>query len=364
MTAVHLFVPMLHRHDAVGEHTQSLHRRLVATGVPSTIYTEVPDPDTADLTRPYLEYVTDSRPGDVLVYQFATASGMAGWLARRPEPVVVNYHSITPPEYFRPWNNRITRLQVAAQIELSELAPRAALGIAVSRFDEAELQAAGCPRTVVVPVANVAVPPVAPEPSALVRLSEHPPGPGHRWLSVGRLAPNKGHHRTIAALFVARTLHDPLARLTVVGAPTEPAYAAALARYAAALGLDGDVVFVSGIGEAELAAHYRCADALVMLSDHEGFGVPLVEAMGQGLPVVALDAGAVGEVLGGAGTLLDDTAPRHVAGVVSDLLGDPGRCTRLAARGRARFSALGLDHAADLLIEAVLAVRGPAPAGG
>ena len=53
---IHLFVPMLHRRDAVGEHTRTLRDLLVADGVPSRIYTELPDPDTVDETRPYLDY--------------------------------------------------------------------------------------------------------------------------------------------------------------------------------------------------------------------------------------------------------------------------------------------------------------------
>ena len=53
---------------------------------------------------------------------------MAGWLAGRPEPVVLNYHSITPPNFFGPWNNGIARLQVGAQLELAQLAPARALG--------------------------------------------------------------------------------------------------------------------------------------------------------------------------------------------------------------------------------------------
>ncbi len=210
----------------------------------------------------------------------------------------------------------------------------------------------------VIPVANVAVPPVEPDPVLFQRLSARVPGRGHRWLSVGRLAPNKAHHETIAALFVARTSTDPDAHLTLVGAPSEPAYAAALRGYAASLGLADSVEFVSGITDASLAAYYRAADVLVMLSDHEGFGVPLVEAMGQGLPIVAFDTGAVGEVLDGAGVLLRDKHPRRVADAVSQVVGRPDQRERLVAAGRARFGAMGLDRTGDRLVEAVTGVSG------
>ncbi len=356
MSGVHLFVPMLHRHDAVGEHTLALQHRLAMSGVASTIYSERPDPATADRTRPYLEYESHAQRGDILVYQFATQSAIAGWLAMRPEPVVINYHSITPPKFFASWNNGITRLQVAAQLELAVLAPHAALGVAVSRFDERELREAGCLRTVVIPVANVEVPPVEPDLAALERMRERHPGPGPRWLSVGRLAPNKAHHQTIAALFVARASSDPGARLTVVGSPSEPSYAAALVRYAASLGLADAVEFVRGITDAELAAHYRHADVLVMLSEHEGFGVPLVEAMGHGLPIVAFDSGAVSEVLGDAGLLLDQKHPRQVAAAVTGLMADPDHRNRLAEAGKSRFATLGLGDAGERLVEAVRGV--------
>jgi glycosyltransferase involved in cell wall biosynthesis len=355
---VHLFVPMLHRHDAVGEHTMALRDRLSRAGVASRIYSQIPDPGTADLTRPYLDYESEAQPGDVLVYQFATESVMAPWLAGRSEPVVINYHSITPPEYFWPWSNGITRLQVGAQIELAQLAPRAALGIAVSRFDEEELHRAGCARTTVIPVAQVAVPPVEPDADLVDRLRARDAGSGHRWLSVGRLAPNKCHHQTIAALFVARTATQPGPRLTLVGAPSEPAYARALRRYAAALGVADSVEFVTGLTDAALAARYRAADVLVMLSEHEGYGVPLVEAMGQGLPIVAFDAGAVREVLDDAGVLLAHKHPRHVADAVTRLLADEAEQRRLVEAGRARFDALGLGDAGERLVEALRSVSG------
>ena len=364
MTGIHLFVPMLHRRDAVGEHTRSLRDRLVGEGVECRIYIEMPDPDTVGETRPYREYEADARPGDVLVYQMATRSDMATWLRGRPEPVVINYHSITPAEYFGPWNNWIARHQVAATLDLAALAPTAALGIGVSEFDAGELRRAGCADVTVIPVANVQLPPPAPDPETLAALQRAPGAP--RWLSVGRLAPNKGHEDTLAALFVARATTAPDARLTIVGSPTEPAYARALHRYAAALGLTGAVSFAARLSDAELSAQYAAADVLVMLSAHEGFGVPLLEAMSHGVPVVAFASGAVPEVVGGAGVLLDQRGPRRVADEVAALLADAGRRQALVAAGRARPAALGLDRAASDLVAALQGVAervGGHPAG-
>lgn len=359
MKGAHLFVPMLHRNDAVGRHTVAVRDAFRQAGMTSQIYTDRPDPATVEDTLPFLEYEASADPGDVLVYQLATDSDMAVWLSGRPERLVLNHHSITPPEYFTSWNNAIARLQVGALQRLKVLAARAVLGVADSEFNADELRRAGCPATVVVPVAGISVPPLDPGGEVAERLRARHGGSGARWLSVGRWAPNKAHHDTIAALFVARATSDPDARLTLIGSPTEPAYAAALRRYAAALGLSGVVEFVQGVSDNELAARYQCSDVLVMLSDHEGFGVPLVEAMGQGTPIVAFDAGAVGEVLDGCGVLLEEKHPRAVAGAVADLLSDRARRDRLVAAGHERFDALGLDRAANRLVEAVQDVVGP-----
>ncbi len=353
---------MLHRNDAVGKHTIAVRDALVAAGVPSQIFTDRPDPQTVGETRPYLDYEEIAEPEDVLIYQLATDSDMAVWLSGRSERLVLNHHSITPPKWFESWNNAIARLQTGALQRLEVLAPRAALGIADSEFNAAELRSAGCRETVVVPVAGISVPPVDPEPELIERIRARRDTGGPHWLSVGRWAPNKAHHDTLAALFVARATTDPDAGLTLVGSPTEPAYAAALRRYAAALGLADAVDFVRGISDTELAAHYRSADVLVMLSDHEGFGVPLVEAMGQGTPIVAFDTGAVGEVMDGCGVLLDQKHPRAVAQAVWRLLADRPRRDRLVQAGRERFDALELDRAANRLVEALERLDSPAAA--
>jgi hypothetical protein len=96
VNGAHLFVPMLHRNDAVGKHTLAVRDALVAAGVPSQIFTDRPDSQTVGETRPYLDYEKLSDPEDVLIYQLATDSEMAVWLSGRSERLVLNHHSITP----------------------------------------------------------------------------------------------------------------------------------------------------------------------------------------------------------------------------------------------------------------------------
>ncbi len=365
MRSVHQFVPTLHRGDAVGRHTLCLRDVLAARGVVSRIFVETPDPDTEGESQPYTTYSDASSGDDVLIYQLATASGIASWLAARNETLVVNYHSITPAEHYAPWDYGMTLHQQRAQAELALLASRATLAVTDSSFDEVELGEAGYARTAVVP-------PAAALPSLIDRAARADPSDradpssrsseeaeGARWLSVGRIAPNKALQHAIAGLLVARRHHDPRATLHIVGRPVVPVYARALQRYADELGLHDAVTFYGAVEDARVRELFDAADVLVLTSEHEGFGVPAVEALAAGVPVVANRAGALPEVVGDAGVLVDATDPYALAQGVTTALEsrrDPQRrAARLEAACR-RLDELDLATAADRIVDLVLAI--------
>lgn len=342
---------MLHRADAVGRHTLRLRDVLVARGIPSHVYVEVDDPATAPETRPFGRYAHEAEAGDVLVYQCATASAIGPWLGARSERLVVNYHNVTPPEFYAPWDNGMARHQLLAQTQLRELAPRAALGLAVSSFNEAELRQAGFGRTAVVPPAAMA-------PAGLARPATPAPGRnGARWVSVGRLAPNKAIELAVMALLVARTHGDPAATLHVVGRPVVPSYTAALHRFVDELGLHHAVTFAGPVSDDALMAHLAESDVLVVPSRHEGFGVPVLEAMLCSLPVVANHAGALPEVVGDAGVLVDATDPYALAQAIALVVGDVERRAAFAAAAGRRIAALSLESAGDRAADLLVALR-------
>ena len=133
------------------------------------------------------------------------------------------------------------------------------------------------------------------------------------WLFVGRLAPNKAQHDIVKAFAAYRRFHNADARLHLVGGGREDAYAHTLRRFIHAAGLDDAVTLAGGVSSSELAAYYRAADVFVVCSEHEGFCVPLLEAMHHRVPIVAFAAAAVPETLGEAGLLFDIKDPCTIA---------------------------------------------------
>lgn len=351
MSAVHQFVPMLHRDDAVGRHTLRLRDVLAARGVESRIYVEMVDPETEAETSVFPRYAEQAQRGDILLYQFATASAMAPWLAERRETLVVNYHNVTPPEYYAAWNNPMARHQLRALHERAHLAPRTSLGIAVSAFNEAELRSAGYARTAVVPPAAVA-------PTSGVDVGDRADssGGGARWICVGRVAPNKGIELALMALLVTRSHLDSGATLQVVGRPVVPAYSRALERFVDELGIRDAVTFCGGISDAELVAAMGASDVLIMGSRHEGFGVPVIEAMTMGLPVVANREGALPEIVGDAGLLVDATDPYALSEAATRAASNGELRRSLAEAGSKRVKELDLPTAGDRAVDLITAL--------
>jgi len=337
VTAVHQFVPALLPRDATGDHTLALRDTFRAAGWESDIYVEAAHDELQHEATYFEKYPGRARPGDILLYQLGTSSPVAEFLLDRSEPLVLDYHNVTPASFYVGWEDHTTAKVTLAHEQVVSLAPRAVLGIADSAFNARELAALGCPATEVVPIlVDLESEGGSADPRELARLAARH-GEATVLLFVGRISPNKGHERLIETLWVYRHLYDPDARLHLVGPAVTPDYAAAVFDLADELGLAGAVHHGEGLSAGQLTAWYEDADIFVCLSRHEGFCIPLLEAMRAGTPIVAFDAGAVGETLGDAGILLPTTRPATVAAAVDRVRRDSDLARNLERWGRRRL---------------------------
>jgi glycosyltransferase involved in cell wall biosynthesis len=216
---------------------------------------------------------------------------------------VLQYHNITPAAFFAPYDPMLFRLAALGRQELMSLAGRVDLALGDSEFNTRELEALGFRETGVMPIAvNTDRITAAPRRPALERIL----GDGLiNILFVGRIAPNKRIEDHIRLAELYKRYVDSYYRFIFVGrTDVVPRYYAQIRALVSELRMLPDRFWFTGaVPDEDLGAFYRWADVYVSLSEHEGFCVPLVEAMAADVPVLAYAAGAVPETLGGAGVL-------------------------------------------------------------
>jgi glycosyltransferase involved in cell wall biosynthesis len=173
-------------------------------------------------------------------------------------------------------------------------------------------------------------------------------GDGPVVLMVGTRKPHKnvlGLLDAMPAVLAAR----PDTRLVLAGNPT--AHEPELRTRAAALQLADRVSFLPFVDESELEGLYALADCFVLPSFNEGFGLPLLEAMGRGVPVACSNVSALPEVAGDAARYFDPTRPTEIARAIDELLSDPALRARLTSLGRAREAALTWSATAEQTLD-------------
>lgn len=334
---VHQFAPALFPRDAVGNHSLATRLALRRGGMGGRTWAEHRDPRLALAIHRWDRYRGSSRAaGMVLLYQASTGSeGMADGLLRMAAPLVLYYHNITPAEFFGPYDGVAAGSMRRGKRELRALAARAVLALTPTEYSATELRELGVRDVRIVPPyynPDVGVP----NPAYLRELDGSKRGVDV--LFVGRLAPHKGQLQLIRVAAILRAGLGRPVRLFLVGGEGPHTYMRAIARLIDRLGMQRSVVMTGSVSQGRLAAHYRSADVFVCLSEHEGFGIPMLEAMRSGLPVIANDAAAIGETLGGAGILVGGADPTLTAEAISRVLCD-GRLREQLVRGQRRRAA-------------------------
>ena len=335
----------------MSDHVFALRARFREWGYESNAYAVEIKEGVGDEAHTYRELFRTIRPEDTLVLHFSMGHEVFDELAKLPARRVLVFHNVTPPEFFVGINPHAAAHARLGLRQLARLAPAIDLAIGVSEFNERELAAAGYEKTACVPIlidwSRYAV---EPDPEVRGLLG----GIHSKLLFVGRISPNKRQDELIRMLAYYRRCIDPEAILILVGAHRDqPQYYARLRALAESLGLQHAVRFTGPVSVPQLVAYYRAASCFVSLSEHEGFGVPLLEAMHLGSPVVALARAAVPETVGGAGVLLPEKDLAMAAEACALVNEDLGWRGALIDAGHARLKAFDPERVAKRTKEAL-----------
>jgi glycosyltransferase involved in cell wall biosynthesis len=340
---VNQWLPAAHRGDAIGDSARRVRDLLREMGHDSHIYALTIDDDMRGEVRSFAE--ADARQGDVTIFHYALPSPMTDAFGTLPKGRVLQYHNITPAHFFAPYQPQVFRIAALGRQDLASLAGRTDLALGDSEYNRQELEQLGFTPSGVFPIAlDLARITDAPRHPVLERLL----GDGlTNFLFVGRMAPNKRIEDIVRLAEVYKRYIDANYRFIFVGR-TEgiPRYYATVRALIAEFDMLPDrFLFPGAVPDWELAAYYRTASVYLSLSEHEGFCVPLLEAMAADVPVFAYESSAVPDTLGGAGVCWSPTDLEYAAELLGQLAFDPQLRAAVIARQRERledFSEAGL----------------------
>lgn len=296
--------------DAVGNDAMALKRLLKDHGFETEIYAENID---NRLPSGSIKNISGFQPDpeDIILYHLSTGTKLNEWVRQVKCRKIMRYHNITPYTFFEGYSTASMELCQTGQEQMRMLRDTFDLVLADSEFNKRDLERAGyhCP-IMVLPI--------------LIPFADYEKKPNNSILKkyeddfvnlvfVGRIAPNKRQEDIIHTFYLYHKYYNSKSRLFLVGSYTGmERYYQRLLDYAKRLGTE-NITFTGHIKFDEILAYYTLADVFVCMSEHEGFCVPLVEAMYFGTPILAYDSSAIKDTLGGTGLLMRDKSPLECA---------------------------------------------------
>ncbi|HMP89568.1 MAG TPA: glycosyltransferase [Kiritimatiellia bacterium] len=339
--AIHQFTAGYSNGDAISNDARAWRQVFRSWGYPSEIYCEARRtlPELRKDSRDIATAAQTIGANDIAILHLSIGSDVNLAFRDLKCRKVILYHNMTPPEYFRGYQEEIVASLKKGRDQLALLRDCANVNLAVSCFNARELSASGYSDVGVVPLLMDRSHWTGSVDQRIVQ--EYRDG-FVNILFVGRCAPNKRIEDLIFTLYYSQNYANKNTRLIHVGS------AAGLERYEALLRtkirelkLD-NIVMAGSVSPAALRGYYQAADVFLCLSEHEGFCIPLLEAMANRVPVLAYSAGAITETLDGAGVLIREKQYDVIAETIQKVATTPllrdaiieGQVDRLA-----RFSA-------------------------
>lgn len=312
-------VPDLIYGDGVGNDVVAIDKFLKNKGIETFIYCINCDERLGDIAKS-INNIPHLGKEDIVLYHFAVGSIITELIKKMDCCKVLVYHNITPSEFYEPYNVGAVEACKEGERQVLELKKYIDYCLADSAYNKEQLIKIGYECKIdVLPI--------------LMRFDDYEKDPdaaviekyGDKKKNIiftGRIAPNKKQEDVIKAFYYYKKYWNSQSRLILVGGYNEEdLYYKKLKKYVERLKVE-DVVFTGHISFREILAFYYVADVFLCMSEHEGFCIPLVEAMKFEIPIIAYNSSAIGETLGKGGILLSKKDYLEIAGSVNRMLID------------------------------------------
>jgi glycosyltransferase involved in cell wall biosynthesis len=319
--AIHQIVAGYTNGDGVSNEARIIRDLFRSWGFTSEIYSETRRilPELRHEARDASQLRADLGPDDRVMLHFSIGTELNLLFRDLPCKKILRYHNITPSAFFKAFNPDVASQLDRGREQLDLLAGCADLNLAVSGYNARELEDAGYTDVKVFSlILDLDRIQAKPSRKVLVEMDDAKA----KVLFVGRMAPNKRIEDLLHAFYYFQKFVHPESRLVHVGSwAGMEMYYAMMEAQKKKLQLE-DAGFYGAVPEAHLSAYYQAADVFLCMSEHEGFCIPLLEAMVAGIPVLAFDSSAVAETMDGSGIVFTEKHFDEIAEMLGRLVND------------------------------------------
>lgn len=315
---INQLLPTLSYGDAVSNSAVNIMKLLKGLGIKSNIYAQNIHPKMAK----YATHADDCPKNQPIIYHLSTGSDLAYTIPSYTKTKILIYHNVTPPEFFTGYSGAMRRLCSEGREQLAFLANHIDLSIADSEYNRLELVELKYNNTFTSPIIiNYEDYNIEPDRKTLQSLRDE--SDITNFLFVGRIAPNKKQEDVIKVFYYYYKFINPKSKLYLVGSSSGmERYFSELQTLIKYLSLEDRIIITGHIPFDKILAYYAGSDIFLCMSEHEGFCVPLIEAMHFGLPIVAYKSSAIPDTLGNGGILTLNKNYKSTAELIEVLLRD------------------------------------------
>lgn len=319
--------------DAITNMMLELQELLRAKGYESEIYAEYIDERLSDKIKPIGDYKGNGE--NLLFVHHSMGMNCFDKIIGLPDKRALIYHNITPEHFFEDEGTK--RAIRKGLCQAKEYRKYVEYSIADSNFNRKELLGMGYEDVDVMPIqiSLERFDRVSAKASVLENHEKY-----KNILFVGRVVPNKCQKDILHSFAVYNTYYNADSRLFLVGDDSMEGYVGELKEICKNYAIEDKVFFTGKVTEEELKAYYEMADLFLCMSEHEGFGVPLLEAMKMGVPVISYRSSAVPETMNGAGILVNEKNYAYIGALCNEVLTDSDLYAKIVERQKIRIKRL------------------------
>lgn len=343
---INQLLPAMSYGDAVSNSALNMKMTMERAGIKSNIYAEHIHPKLSNIVQP-AKNIPKEQP---VIYHLAIGCDLAYEIPKFSDKKMILYHNITPSRYFRGYDEQSGDLCDKGRDELVFLKDHIDVAFADSQYNESELIEVGYTNTHVTPII---INYEDYESSCNLELFNklQKTKTGTDLLFVGRLAPNKKQEDIIKTFYFYKKYFDKNARLFLVGSYTRmERYYEQLKGLVRQLGLD-DVYITGHVAFNEILTYYKNADIFLNMSEHEGFCVPILEAMKFELPILSYKEAAVPETMGNGGVLFLEKDYKSIASLIKVISSDSILQSKILKNQKERLEYFSKKNTSDIFLK-------------